>query len=255
MLDESLSSSPGRRRLEVVAVRDEVPKLLRSWEIVIAPKPLGFAWLEPSSAALERPTGSRVSFRAPVENADPEKLSFQWEVNGEAQREARGSNYDFAAENPGTYRVTVLAKGASGASASNTWNLTVRPKPAPPPPVESIPRPALQAPKIDNPEVEARAWIDAYCAAFEQKDTEALIRLGHLSNQAEASRLRDALATMGNLRLSCSNASVQVNGDRATVSFDRIDRWTDPRGTDMSKPLPRITKNLRRNGDRWVAVP
>jgi hypothetical protein len=60
---------------------------------------------------------------------------------------------------------------------------------------------------------------------------------------------------MTDLKVSCSNPSVRVNGDQAVVSFDRTDRWTDPRGAPMERALPRITKNLHKDNGRWVAVP
>jgi hypothetical protein len=91
--------------------------------------------------------------------------------------------------------------------------------------------------------------------AFQKKDTDALIALGHLSGQSEAERLREALSSMTELQVSCSNPSVRVNGDQAVVSFDRTDRWVDPRGAPMERALPRITKNLHKNNGRWVAVP
>jgi hypothetical protein len=107
--------------------------------------------------------------------------------------------------------------------------------------------------KID-PRAEAQAWIDSYCVAFQRKDTDALIALGHLSSQGEAARLREALSSMGDLKVSCSNPSVRVSGDQAIVSFDRTDRWTDPRHGD-GRALPRITKTLHKSNGRWVAVP
>jgi hypothetical protein len=38
------------------------------------------------------------------------------------------------------------------------------------------------------------------------------------------------------------------------VSFDRTDRWTDPRGNPVERTLPRITKSLRRESAGWVVV-
>jgi hypothetical protein len=119
----------------------------------------------------------------------------------------------------------------------------------PPPP------PAAEPPKTAALEAEVRAWVQSYCAAFQRKDTDSLIALGHISSQDEAARLREALASMNNLKLSCTNASVRLNGNRAEVSFDRTDRWTDPRGTEMERSLPRITKTLTRTDGRWVARP
>ena len=81
-----------------------------------------------------------------------------------------------------------------------------------------------------------------------------MLALGHLTSQAEAARLRDALSSMNDLKVSCTNPSVRVSGDQAVVSFDRTDHWTDPRGTVMERALPRISKTLRRANGRWVVV-
>ncbi len=244
VLRKELTATPGKKRLEIVAARDRQRTSLRTWEIEIEAPQLGFARLEPSSQTIERLSGSRVSFRAPVDTAEGEKLAFLWEVNGKPANGADGPTYDFQPQAPGEYTVQVRATAPWGASISNTWTLSVRPPPIPTPNV----------PKSD-PRVEVQAWIEAYCVAFQTKDTDALIALGHLSGQSEAARLREALASMTDLKVSCSNASVRVNGDQAIVSFDRTDRWVDPRGAPMERALPRITKNLHKNNGRWVAVP
>jgi hypothetical protein len=247
VLHKELTAAPGRKRLEVVAVRDNQRTSLRAWEVDIEAPPLGFAGLEPSSRSVERASGSRVSFRAPVASAEGEKLAFLWEVNGKPASDADGPTYDFQPQAPGEYVVQVRATAPWGASIANTWRLSVRP-PIPTPNVRE------EVAKVD-PRAEAQAWIEAYCLAFQRKDTDALIALGHLSGQNEAERLREALSSMTDLKVSCSNPSVRVNGDQAVVSFDRTDRWVDPRGAPMERALPRITKNLHKSNGRWVATP
>ncbi len=247
VLGKELTATPGKKRLEIFAGRDRQRISLHYWEVQIEAPSLGFAGLEPASQTVERSYGARVSFRAPVKSAEGEKLAFLWEVNGKPARDADGPTYDFQPQGPGEYVVQVRATAPWGASIANKWTLSVRPP---------IPTPDLreEVAKAD-PRAEVQTWIEAYCAAFQKKDTDALIALGHLSSQSEATRLRDALSSMSDLKVSCSNPSVRVNGDQAVVSFDRIDRWTDPRGSPMERALPRITKNLRKNNGRWIAVP
>src|SRR5262249_33549227 len=157
-----------------------------------SPPPLAFASLQPSSNVFERQPGSRVSFRAEFANVEASSLSYRWEINGQAASDARGPGYDLDPPGPGTYVVRLLATAPWGASLANAGRLRV-PKPAPaPPPVEALVRPTPEPPMSENLEAEARAWIQSYCNAFQRKDTDSLIALGHISSQAEAVRLRDA---------------------------------------------------------------
>jgi hypothetical protein len=240
----STDVKPGSHRLEVVATRGAERKVLHSWRIDIEPEPLRFAALEPKEKTLDQTVGSSVGFRAPLASDAPDGLSWVWEVNGKRAEDARGSSYRFAAADPGRYVVRVRAVAPGGLSIDNSWTVTVR-------------RPALPTP--EPPKIDANAellrWIDAYCRAFERRDTDTLLALGHIASRTEADRLREALSTMRDLRLTCSNPAVRIAGDEATVSFDRTDRWIDPRGQPMERALPRITKTLRRANGRWVATP
>jgi len=249
VLGKPLSEKPGKKMLEVVASRGHDHATLRSWEVEISPPPIGFGKLDPAQPKLERAAGSTVAFRAPVTGVDMGGLSFEWQVNGKTDRGADGPGYEFAPTSPGEYQVSVRATAPWGETLANTWRLSIpAPTPAPIALKEPTPRPSSDS------SAEAQQWIQAYCNAFQTKNTDALIALGHVKTQGEASRLREALAAMTNLRVSCSNTSVRVTGDQAIVSFDRTDHWTDPRGSEMERALPRITKTLRRSDGRWVAV-
>ncbi|MGH7820122.1 MAG: hypothetical protein ACREQ9_10130, partial [Candidatus Binatia bacterium] len=257
-LGKDRTTDPGRRKLELVGVRGGETTTLKSWDLDIVAPPLDFAGLEPSARSLERPPGVPISFRAPVRNPDGDKLAFAWEVNGRPARGADGPSYEFEPDEPGDYQVKVKATAPWGSSVDNTWTLKVSPKPAPEPTIQvvRVPPTPKDVPKpLGDAQSELSGWIQSYCTAFENKDTNTLIQLGHLSSQAEASRLQQVLSAMDNLKLSCTNPKISVKGDQATVSFDRKDQWTDPRGTTMERALPRITKNLRRSNGRWVAVP
>jgi hypothetical protein len=247
VLGKEITGTPGRKRLDVVAVREGLATPLRSWDVEVEAPPLGFAALEPANRSVERPPGVPVSFRAPVNLSQGEKLAFLWQVNGEPAQGAHGPAYDFQPQSPGEYVVQVRATAPWGATIANTWNLSVRPV---------VPTPDLKK-EVDrrDPRAGAQAWIQAYCTAFEKKDVEALLALGHLASETEAARLRDALASMNDLKVSCTNPSIRATGDDVVVSFDRTDRWTDPRGTTIERALPRITKHLHLANGRWVASP
>jgi serine/threonine protein kinase len=249
VLNRERTASPGKTTVEVIASRGSERVSLRAWDLEIEPPPIGFAKLEPVGGRIERPSGALVSFRAPIKNSGEEKLSFLWEVNGKPAGGIDGSRYDFRADSPGEYVVQVRATAPWGASIANTWKLSIKPPPTPSV-VEELKKTAPR-----DAREEAGAWIKAYCSAFQRKDTNALLALGHLSSQSEASRLREALESMQGLKVSCSNPSIRVNGDQAVVSFDRTDHWTDPRGTEVERALPRITKTLQWSNGRWVAAP
>jgi len=236
---KSLADKPGKKTLELIASRGHDTRRFargrsRSKHTArVRP-------LDPPVAKVDRAQGSRVAFRAPVTGVDDGDLSFEWRVNGEPARGAAGPSTTSNRRLPGEYQVAVRATTPWGTSIANTWKLSVRsiaPPALPTPVIKEVTRPS------GDPNAEAQAWIQAYCSAFQTKDTDALIALGHVKTQGEASRLRDALAAMTNLRVSCSNPSVRVSGDQAVVSFDRTDHWTDPRGSEMERALPRITKD------------
>ena len=161
LLRKEVTATPGRKRLEVVAERDGSLVSLRGWDLDIQAPPLGFAGLEPPARSLERSPGARVSFRAPVNVSEGEKLAFLWEVNGQPARGADGPTYDFQPQGPGEYVVQVRATAPWGASIANTWTLLVRP-PIPPPELR-------QEAARPDPRADAQAWIQMYCTAFEKK--------------------------------------------------------------------------------------
>jgi hypothetical protein len=225
------------------------PERLASWTIDVAAPALRFASLEPSRTAVVRDSGSELDFAARLGPADVDGVVYEWSVNGRPASGASGPRYRFRPSNPGSYTVSLRATAPWGASVDNSWKVTVNPPPTPKPQPT-----AIQQASRPDPEAELRGWIAGYCGAFERKDTDALLALGHLKSRDEAQRLSDALSVMENLRLTCTNPSISVRGDEATVSFDRTDRWTDPRGNPVERSLPRITKTLRRQGSSWIVI-
>jgi hypothetical protein len=246
VLGRSESAAPGPRRVALVTRLGGRTETLASWQVEVQAPELAFAGSTPGTSRFERDVGAQVDFEAPVRPADVDGLRYEWTVNGERASGASGSRYRLRTNSPGSYTVTVKASAPWGASIDKSWSLTVnKPKPTPAPVVASRPGGA---------ESELRDWISTYCGAFERKDTGKLLALGHLKTAAEAERLGEALSVMQNLKLSCTNPSIRVDGNSATVSFDRTDRWTDPRGNPVERTLPRITKALRREGSGWIVV-
>jgi hypothetical protein len=215
-----------------------------SWTIQVKAPDLGFATLEPNRNSVVRESGSALDFSARVRPADVDGVVYEWSVNGRRASGASGSSYRFQPSDPGRYTVSIRATAPWGSSVDNSWTVIVNPPPTPKPQPTATPA---------NPEADLRGWIAGYCGAFERKDTDALLALGHLKSRDEAQRLADALSVMQNLRVTCANPSISVRGDEATVSFDRTDRWTDRRG-EVERALPRITKTLRRQGTSWIVI-
>ncbi len=227
-----------------------------------AAQPPTLASARPASRSLEIEAETEQQFAARVKGADARDLV--WELDG-AQVGQGGSfvlKKTQTAES-GRHDLQLVAERDGARSVLTTWQVNVvappvavavaKPPPLPTPaPLPKSPEPVSKPP---DPVAEIRAWVENYCGAFERKDTGALIALGQLTSQAEATRLRDALSTMENLKVLCTSPSIQVSGDHATVSFDRTDRWLDPRGGQMERALPRITKNLQRSNGRWIVAP
>src|SRR5262249_25495230 len=124
VLGKEITGTPGRKRLEVLAMREGSPTRLRSWDVEIEAPQLGFGALQPANRGVERPPGALVSFRAPVNLSEGQKPAFLWQVNGEPARGADGPAYDFQPQSPGEYVVQVRATAPWGATIANTWTLS-----------------------------------------------------------------------------------------------------------------------------------
>lgn len=114
----------------------------------------------------------------------------------------------------------------------------------------------LKKPLPDKNEIiknELQMWLLDYKKAWENADIEVLKELGHISSEKEEKKLRHHYSYVRDVTVSIQNEVIKVNkdGNRAIISFDREDEWTDERGSRHRELLPRITKVLQKEDGTW----
>ncbi len=100
---------------------------------------------------------------------------------------------------------------------------------------------------------EIKSWLMEYKRVWEKGDVETLKELGHISSEKEEKKLREHYSYISGIKVSIQNELIETNNEwnQATVSFDRMDEWTDKRGYRHKKSLSRITKTLYKENDTW----
>jgi hypothetical protein len=118
-------------------------------------------------------------------------------------------------------------------------------------PAGTIPReePVVVAKAEGTLESDVRAWMAEYARAWSRKDVEALREMGQVRSPNEVEKLERYFGSVGDLRVDVNVLSVTVDGDRASVEFERIDTVTDPSGRRQELRLPPIRKEIERTGD------
>ncbi len=237
------------RRVKVEVTNAGKQSATAEWTIKVPTEPVQIVRRSPRDD-LRTTIGERkelsVEARAGGEGDAP--LSYSWSVNGEPVRDASGPRYAYDADRESA-DVEVVVSSPGRAPARSGWRIAaVRPAPPPAPPPARTP--AAPARNATNATAEVRQWIDAYRAAYENKNIDRLIALGVVS-PAQADRLRRALDDLPGLEVTIESPSVSVQGDAATVAFTRIDRFRV--GSRYEEKTITINKTLRRRGGAWVA--
>jgi hypothetical protein len=214
----------------------------------------------PSTDIVEIADGEFPEFS--VTASDPDKndhLLYVWSVNG--REAARGIQQQFQAlsANP-PYIVTVEILDDEGRKAQLAW--TVTPKATPWFSLASnfLPRETRERTKPEGPlassanvespaipqlsEGEIKAWLETYRRAWEEKQVEALVRLGEISSQ-DVSRLKHVLDEYKNFRVALKDVILHYEGARATVRFTRVDTVD---GQVLSHPPLELTLEKEANG-------
>lgn len=235
-LDSKVTRSPGIHRLALSSLEGGRPVRQREWEIEVFPK-LELGSFEPSEATFERSAGEQVTFRAePKRNRTAETVTHSWEVNGEARRGVAGAVLSLDPQRPGEYRVRAKISAPWGETVERAWKLTVR----------AVPTPGTSPqPPAPSAEQEVRAWVTRYCSAYDQKQPQRLLELGALKDQGEVAEVQQAMSKLSNLKVACSNQRVQVDGDVASVTFERVDEWTDRNGPQRQSRSLNLKLRLR----------
>ncbi len=201
-----------------VVVSDGESHRDRIWRVRVNPinHPPTIVQFNPGDARFEMVSGSTRKFTVQASDADPaDQLNYSWTLDG--RRVSGEKAWDpGGALTTGRHQVEVKVADKSGASATQQWTITVSSKPEPPAPV------ILALKPIGLAEPEVRAWLDRYQRAWETKNIDALLGLGEVS-QSNAPKLRETLQPHGDFQIRLKNLRIQIDGNEATVSFQRED--------------------------------
>jgi hypothetical protein len=104
---------------------------------------------------------------------------------------------------------------------------------------------------------EITQFLDAYTAAWRNRDLESLKRLGQFSSEEQAAVVGRYLATARDLEVQVEILGVDTQGDRHVVRFRRTDHFLDPGGRPVSQVTPPIEKEIVRTpaGLRFATPP
>ena len=89
-----------------------------------------------------------------------------------------------------------------------------------------------------------RGLLDRYAAAWRRHDVDTLRAIGQVTNDGQASALRQYFSSVGDLEVEVRVLDISSDGDRARVRFTRLDRFRDPTGRQVAKESPPIEKNV-----------
>ncbi|MGH6634876.1 MAG: protein kinase domain-containing protein [Gammaproteobacteria bacterium] len=211
------------KRIQVRVSDPQGSRVERFWQVRVEdmnrpPQIVGFT---PEEGRLDIVVGS--SRRFSIEAADRDRgdrLQYAWLLDGELL--GRKSSFDFPKEVvPGKHTLEARVSDSAQTTATQHWSVAVL-APAAPPVVETKPPPLKKPPPLAIQEAEVRAWLGDYKSAWENKDIDALIGLGEVTN-ANAAKLRGVLAGYGDFRVELTELQIQIDGTRAKVSFQRED--------------------------------
>jgi hypothetical protein len=266
----------GAHRLRVSVTEDGRTASLADWMIDVAPEPEPEpvqeatvppvpAPIEPAPAPaveprfvpapgprrLEAALGEAMAFQARVE---PERagVSYRWTVDGRPNPRNRSAALEYRPTTAGRHRIAVIAEADGRMVGRDAWTVIARaPEPVaedvpPPPRAEAEPTPP---PPSSLAEADVHRWLQDYAQAWSRKDLAALRRMGQVRSSAEAARLERYFASIGALEVDVRVLALRVEGEHASVEFERIDTVTDPAGRRQQLRLPPIRKWIERTPD------
>jgi hypothetical protein len=109
--------------------------------------------------------------------------------------------------------------------------------------------PSLVARGTSALESDVRAWMSEYARAWSRKDVATLRSMGQVRTSTEADQLERYFGSVGDLSVEVRVLSITVDGDHASVEFERTDTVTDPSGRKQELRLPAIRKEVERTPD------
>ena len=162
---------------------------------------------------------------------------------------------------PGEHRVAVTAWVDGQKLGTDSWVVMVR---TPEEVVPPAPPPAARAPLPEAPqtvrsdasppppavrvleEAEILSWLQDYARAWSRKDVESLRRMGQVRSSKEAEQLESYFRTIDDLHVDVRVLGLRIDGDHASVEFERTDTVTDPAGQRRALRLPPFRKRIER---------
>ena len=273
-----LPAEVGSHRLRVSVTEDGRTASLADWTLDVAPaepEPLQEAAVPPTPAPAgptppralearfvpapgprrqEAAVGEALAFEARVE-PDSAAASFRWTVDGRPSRRNRTGQLAYEPTKPGRHRIAVTAEADGRVVGHDAWVVVVRGPDALPTiaerelPPRAEPEPPAPAPPPSLAEVDVRRWLEEYARAWSRKDVGALRRMGQIRSATEAAGLERYFGSIGELEVDVRVLDLRLDGDRASVEFERVDTVTDPAGRRQQLRLPPIRKEIERTPD------
>jgi hypothetical protein len=173
-------------------------------------------------------------------------VRYKWTVDGAAAGTPQSAALEYEATGVGRHRIVVAAEAEGRPIGSDVWVVEVRaPAPAVEPPA---PPPAVvaTAPSSGLVESDVRHWLEDYARAWSRKDVGALRRMGQVRSGAEAAQLERYFGSIGALDVDVRVLRLTVEGEHASVEFERTDTVTDPSGRRQELRLPLMRKRIER---------
>ncbi len=205
------------------------------WKVKILPPPPKITAASPDAKTLEVEPGAAQAFElsaaAPVGS---QALTYVFDANGKETRSGAPRFELKPAEGQSYTIVASIADNFGQRSDKRTW--TIKSKAA--------------VAAVADLTSQVQSWLERYRAAFNAKDIAALQQLLRLDS-TKAKALEGALGKQANLRVTFSNVKIeQVGPDRAKVSYQRVDEFTDPYSNSGKSMSTAVNQNFRLVGDR-----
>lgn len=209
----------------------------RTWEALVQDvnRPPLITAVFPPTDRLELTASEERRFA--VEAVDPDEhdqLTIVWSLDG--QEVARGRDWKFslstAPRTSAQHRVTVEVSDRGRLQTRAAWEVVMA-KPSNPQPSVVAALPASDQPRTPLPiaktppvpridEDEVRTWLASSQQAWEKKDVNTLVHLGAVAQQ-NAEQVQRLLAEYDSFQVALQNVDIHIHGNRAEVSFSRID--------------------------------
>jgi hypothetical protein len=201
----------------------------------------------PGPRELTGEAGERVALSVRVE-PEGAPVTYRWMLDGQSVDRGRTGRYDFRPWTPGKRRVSVSVTANGQEIGTDSWVVSVRERAPPAPaPDDAVEVEAAPEPRPSGlSEAEVRGWLEEYARAWSRKDMVALRRMGQVRSAGEAEKLERYFGSVTELAVAVNVIELRIDGERATVEFERTDIVTDPAGRRQEMRIRPIRKQIER---------